>query len=112
MPEVCVQFQPGRVTPADEERVLNAFRRAVPAAEETAGDDGGRYVNLAFKTPSAAAGWTAVSAVLDLPAAGVAARASCIVTCQGEHGWDDYLLLHHYDPTVVADFVPAARDDQ
>jgi hypothetical protein len=26
-------------------------------------------------------------------------RKVSIITCQGFHGWDDYLLLHHYLPT-------------
>lgn len=26
-----------------------------------------------------------------------------IAYCQGEHGWDDYLLLDHFDPTVQLD---------
>ena len=30
------------------------------------------------------------------------ARAA-IATCEGKHGWDDYLLLHHYDRTLVLD---------
>jgi hypothetical protein len=30
-------------------------------------------------------------------------RRCSIVTCQGRHGWDDYLLLHHFDPAVALD---------
>jgi hypothetical protein len=26
-----------------------------------------------------------------------------IVVCQGDHDWDDYLLLYHYDPTEQID---------
>jgi hypothetical protein len=26
-----------------------------------------------------------------------------IICCQGKAGWDDYLLLHHYDPDVPVD---------
>lgn len=25
---------------------------------------------------------------------------ACIVACQGDNGWGDYLLLHHYDTDV------------
>jgi hypothetical protein len=24
-------------------------------------------------------------------------QTASIVTCEGQHGWDDYLLLHHFD---------------
>ena len=33
------------------------------------------------------------------------ARAS-IATCQGSRGWDNYLLLHHYDRTFKLDSLP------
>lgn len=28
---------------------------------------------------------------------------ACIVVCEGAQGWDDYLLLHHFDPAEVLD---------
>ena len=32
------------------------------------------------------------------------ALAECsIVCCEGDNGWDDYLLLHHFDPAVAID---------
>lgn len=33
-----------------------------------------------------------------------------IVVCQGEHGWDNYLLLHHFDSTVELDKLPTQGD--
>ena len=29
-----------------------------------------------------------------------------IATCEGNRGWDDYLLLHHYDRTLDLDTLP------
>ena len=29
--------------------------------------------------------------------------AAAIIVCEGEHGWDDYLLLHHFDPAEPLD---------
>ena len=36
---------------------------------------------------------------------GALARISrgAIITCQGKRGWDDYLLLHHFDPAEELD---------
>ena len=106
MRSVCVQFQPDRAT-ADEARVRQAFRTALPDAEVVAGEDDGRYENIMFDVESPEIALSKIRAVLDSPSVGPAARASCIVTCEGENGWDDYLVLHHYDPTEKPD-VPAA----
>jgi predicted RNA binding protein with dsRBD fold (UPF0201 family) len=103
---VCVQFQPDRVA-ADESRVRQALRTALPNAKIVAGEDDGRYENIMFDVESPQVALSKIRAVLDSPSVGPAARASCIVTCEGENGWGDYLLLHHYDPTEKPD-VPAA----
>jgi hypothetical protein len=29
--------------------------------------------------------------------------AAAILVCQGEHGWDEYLLLRHFDPCQALD---------
>jgi hypothetical protein len=34
-------------------------------------------------------------------------QSPCVV-CQGQQGWDDYLLLHHYDRRIVLDNLRAA----
>ena len=105
MRSVCVQFQPDRAA-ADESRIRQAFRTALPDAEIVTGEDYGRFENIMFNVESPEVALSNIQAVFDSPAIGRAARASCIVTCEGENGWDDYLLLHHYDPTENPD-VPA-----
>jgi hypothetical protein len=107
MRSACIQYQPDRAAP-DEARVRQALRTALPDAEIVLGDDHGRYENITFFAESPEAALSRVRAVFDSPSVGRAARASCIVACQGEHGWDDYLLLHHYDPAERLD-VPAVR---
>lgn len=107
MRSVCVQFQPDRLT-AGEALVRQAFRDALPDAEIEVGEDRGRYENIVFEVVSPREALSKLRAVLDSPDVGLAARSSCIVTCEGEHGWADYLLLHHDDPTVTPD-APAAR---
>jgi hypothetical protein len=100
-------FQPDRAT-VDEAGVRQTLRAALPDAEIVTGEDHGRFENIMFTAESPEVALSRIQPVLDSPAVGSAARHSCIVTCQGENGWDDYLLLHHYDPAVELD-VPAAR---
>jgi hypothetical protein len=104
---VCVQFQPDR-TIAAESCVRQAFRDALPGAEVIAGEDDGRYENIMFDVESPEEAMLMLRAVFDAPDIGRVARLSCIVTCQGEHGWEDHLLLHHYDRSLVLD-APATR---
>ena len=89
--------------------MLDAFRAEFPDALFESGEDDGRYWNILFESESPAAALARVSVVLASPTAGRAARRSCIVTCEGDHGWDDYLVVHHYDCTLVLDDVPESR---
>jgi hypothetical protein len=91
----------------DEARVREALRAALPDAVVVVGEDDGRYENFMFQAASPKDAASKAQTVLDSPEIGRAARASCIVTCEGENGWDDYLLLHHYDPTEKPDVPPA-----
>jgi hypothetical protein len=66
------------------------------------GEEGGGYVNVGLKAADSVALWAAVRKQLQAEAG--LARAA-IVVCQGERGWDDYLLLHHFDPSQVLDMM-------
>lgn len=107
MRDVCVQFQPDRVR-QDAARVRQELRAALPDAEVDVGQDDGGYENFVFQAVSPEDAIAKIRIVLDSPEVGRAARSSCILTCQDERGWDDYLLLHHYDSTLTLD-APAAR---
>jgi hypothetical protein len=96
MRRVCIQFQPELARDA-EEVILSAFRRALPDAEFVAGDDDGRYFNILFDAETPQDAMSRIATVFDHSDLGASARSSCIVACQGECGWTDYLLLPHFD---------------
>ena len=60
------------------------------------------WLYIGFKAADPAGLWAAIQEQFraDPELAGAA-----IVVCQGEHGWDDYLLLHHFDPSESLDEV-------
>ncbi len=66
-------------------------------------------VNVNFATSDRRALWRRLQAELYDGVNGSALKQSSMVMCEGQHGWDDYLLLHHYDPSVACD--PPPQDD-
>jgi hypothetical protein len=101
MKRLHVQLQPARSPELDvPEAVARLSRLAASACVTDGEDDGRRYVNVDFKAVDLRGLWARVRAELKtIP--GLAGAA--IVVCEGEHGWDDYLLLHHFDPAEQRD---------
>lgn len=66
------------------------------------GFDDGPYININIYADSAeiAAIWSSVSSVVFSSSSLASAT---IVCCEGENGWDDYTLLHHYDKSEPLD---------
>lgn len=62
------------------------------------------FVNFLFESTAVARTWRAVRALaLGHRTFGRALRRSTIVVCQGSRGWDNYRLLHHFDPKETLD---------
>src|SRR5688572_18089981 len=72
--------------------------------ESLEGNDQGRYINFNYQSPDHAALWHALSGILHgTNELASLLRASTILACEGSHGWDDYLLLHHFNPSEPLD---------
>ena len=68
------------------------------------GDDNGKFVNLAFKTSDRSALWAVVEAELyGHPVLGDLLGKASMALCTGDNGWDDYLLLYHFNPKFEVD---------
>ena len=69
--------------------------------------DGGAYVNLMFQTDHAKLLWNLLHEQLyQTSAFGKLLGTSSIAVCEGRFGWDDYLLLHHFDASEKCDKFP------
>jgi len=65
------------------------------------GEDNGRYMNLAFKTSDRAKLWHLIEEKLyEHQQLGAPLRRASMTLCTGQDGWDDYLLLYHFDPQI------------
>lgn len=114
MNEFCIHLQPDRDPGAD----ITAIRAACEALTHdqtlvqsfsvSEGNDKGRYVNFMFDTPSPANLWAALVARLyEEPSLGPVLKHASMAMCTGSRGWDNYLLLHHFDPSVTLDEPPS-----
>jgi hypothetical protein len=64
------------------------------------GDEDGAYINVNIYTEDVRSLWATLKAVIT---ANQSLFSSTIVCCEGNNGWDDYLLLHHFDKTTALD---------
>jgi hypothetical protein len=65
------------------------------------------YVNLIFETDQPKRLWELLQQQLyQTGTFGRFLQISSIATCEGRHGWEDYLLLHHFDADERRDGFP------
>ena len=113
MPSLLIQIQPGRAADLHVDTVCRrcqALTKVNPAIGHftvVRGNDDGPYVNLNFETSDLGALWRKLEIhVYGDPLLGGLMRQASIATCEGSRGWDDYLLLHHFDRTLRLDRLP------
>ena len=106
---LCIQIQPNRMPGVDLVSIRNAAAQLgatqlFKGYSEKEGLDDGPYLSLFFDAVCNADAWSSIFSTLYEDARfGAALQSSSIAVCQGQRGWDDYLLLHHFDPTVFRD---------
>jgi len=109
MHTVCCQIQIDRLPTLTEEGVIRACRRlseSRPSVRFESGEDNGRYINLFIESDDAVAACDLINtALLSDRTIGHEIRTAAIVTMTGRRGWDDYLLLHHFDPIEPLDSI-------
>jgi hypothetical protein len=106
---LCIQIQPRRARGVNFGFIRDVAAQLGPTELLThfyvdEGVDDGPYMNLCFDTPALAEAWPIIySRLFEDPQFGASLKKASIVTCQGQKGWDDYLLLHHFDQTLTLD---------
>ena len=64
------------------------------------GEDNGLYININFDTNDIVSLWDAIGELVSSDPLWASATIAC---CEGDNGWDDYLLLYHFDDTEQLD---------
>ncbi len=97
---ISIQLQPDIDPTLNKEAVLAVLTDAGLMAEIVEGEDEGRFINLNVNTDDVKLTWQQIKKpLLQIPYI----QTACIIVCEGNHGWNDFLLLHHYDPAEVLD---------
>jgi hypothetical protein len=100
MKRLSIQLQPARSPELNLAEAVAELRSLADGVRVTAGEEDGPYVKLDFKTANLSKLWESVREVVhSVPGLTGAA----IIVCEGDHGWDDYRLLHHFNPQEVVD---------
>src|SRR5262245_3440250 len=106
MKSLQIQIHPKRRPDWDADETLEAFRflakEAALSVRVRITNKNGRnpYINAQFWTADLRRLWQLLKKEIRRNAD---LRAACIAVCQGNDGWSDYLLLHHYDPNEPLD---------
>lgn len=110
MTTFCIQVQPDRAPALDMDRVRSLCRlvtsRRALAERHSIVDGTGKdqHVTLIFETGQPQEFWALLQAVFyeDIKVGRDMVQAS-LALCEGDQGWDDCLVLHHFDPEVQTD---------
>jgi len=108
VPALNVQVYPERMPSLDLDAVLEIFSNAAQMADAeltvNEGGDDGPYINYDFLTRDLQRLWEVLqSQVFTDEVLGPQLALAAIATCQGSKGWDNHLLLHHYDRSLKLD---------
>jgi hypothetical protein len=111
MPKLVVQLQPHREPHLDLAAVTRLFSDGALMADAelqvSQGLDDVPYVNYDFVASDVQRLWRVLQnqVMEDSTVSGALSKAA-VVVCEGEQGWNDYLLLHHYDRREALDDPP------
>lgn len=113
MTDFCIQVHPHRSADLVVARVRSVCEDLAvsnPRIRRFAvvdGTDGHYYVNLMFETNCPRELWHLLFEHLyESSEFGDQMKVSSMAMCEGDHGWDDYLLLHHFNPAQPRDRFP------
>jgi hypothetical protein len=112
--QLCIQVHLARSPKLNSDRLKNAcevIAKSTPGIRGIGineGEEDGPYLNIVLAADAPEEVCPGIRlALLESADFGRDLKASCMCVCTGQNGWDDYLLLYHFDPGVPLD---EARD--
>ncbi|BCD96226.1 hypothetical protein [Marinagarivorans cellulosilyticus] len=106
-----IQIDPSRDTRYSIEAFTKLVREQGKFPEVEADYDNNTLTNLNFFTEQPGPFWQEMqSEILQHPDCASWIKRVAIVACEGEHGWNDALLLAHYDSSETLDSLDTAPE--
>lgn len=109
MRSISIQVQPDLVPDLDMEMAKQLFGalEAHPLAEKYQFDEGidnGPYLNFTYGTNDAPLLWAVIQKEIYAHSMLGERLLECsMAMCSSEQGWDNYVLVHHFDPAVPSE---------
>jgi hypothetical protein len=107
---LCIQIQLKRAPKLDLERVQKIIekiaidKKIIKKFSIRLGNDKGFYINFIFKVNELRKAWSLLERYLYRDKKiGLSLKRSTIATCEGNSGWNDNLILHHFDGRIHLD---------
>ena len=117
MRSISVQVQPERSPGIDMDAICDAFTAIASDSDLVAhhvfdsGKDRGAYFNFTFGALKPLAVWREIqSRLYEARDTGAHMKRASMAMCSAEDGWDDYLQLFHFDPTIQLDSTDSLSD--
>jgi hypothetical protein len=107
---LCIQVQTPLSPQLDINRLYQLFESIstnngiVERYVTASSNNGDNYIDFIFKTKAAGELWRQIrDRIYNDAAIGAGVAQSSIVICEGKNGWNDYFLLHHFNPEEKLD---------
>lgn len=103
---LSIQIQPDRVLAPNKEQIVQEFVgflndiSPLKHCHVSRGNENGPYINIDLKSENVQLLWEKIQIELSL---NTNVASAIVVVCEGKKGWDDYLLLYHYDASEHVD---------
>ena len=94
MKYLSLQLQPELNPTVNKEELIDFFKRIGYETEIAEDNESGQYINILIKTNDLKGLWLSLKPFFIV---NKNYSDSVIVTCEGDQGWENYLLLHHFD---------------
>jgi hypothetical protein len=111
--KLVIQIQPELLLNPNKEQLIGEFVSFLNDLSPfnhclvSSGDENGAYVNIEVQSKNVQHLWEKIQSALLLKSIDSSVIAKgLVVVCEGDKGWDDYLLLYHYDPSEHVDLFP------
>ena len=108
--QLCLQVHPARAPGLNVSALKEAATalaglvHGVHGIDFTEAEYDGAYLNIVFAAREPLRAWQFIrQGLLESAAFGPSLKASSMAICTGTDGWNDFLLLYHYDPSVARD---------